>query len=339
VSAHLERLAGRPRPVGSDANHEARRYCAGYLRSLGFEVAERPFEFSALPGRHGAQIIGAWAAAGFGLSLVYPASAVPAIVLVSMLLVVLWLGRKDATRGRLLRAPGVNLEATRGASPGVWLVAHIDSKSQPISSMVRTTAVVGLLVAFVGLFLAGGSQGFALCGVLSGVVLLFAGVGANSDGAADNASGVAAVLEAARLLPAGQPVGILITDAEELALAGAAEWAHGRTPAVAINCDTIDDPGSLVVFAYGARRRALDDAVAAATRDARPPARVRRPPPGVLTDSNAFARAGWTTVTLARGTIRTLHRIHTKRDSLVYLRGTGIPEAARVLVRLAEELA
>ena len=59
----------------------------------------------------------------------------------------------------------------------------------------------------------------------------------------------------------------------------------------------------------------------------------------VLTDSNAFHRHGWQTVTLSRGTIRTLNRIHTKRDSLANLRGTGIPEAARVLARLAEELA
>jgi hypothetical protein len=70
-----------------------------------------------------------------------------------------------------------------------------------------------------------------------------------------------------------------------------------------------------------------------------PAATVMRPPPGVLTDSNIFHKAGWQTVTLARGTIRTLNRIHTRRDSLESLRGTGIPDAARVLARLVEELA
>jgi hypothetical protein len=60
--------------------------------------------------------------------------------------------------------------------------------------------------------------------------------------------------------------------------------------------------------------------------------------PGILTDSMALADAGWDTLTLSRGTIRTLQRIHTSRDTLSSMRGTGVAGAARVLARMATEL-
>jgi Zn-dependent M28 family amino/carboxypeptidase len=168
-------------------------------------------------------------------------------------------------------------------------------------------------------------------GMAGGLILMSAAVGSNSNGAADNASGVAAVLEAASLVPRDRPFGVLITDAEELSLAGAHAWIAQRTEkGAAINCDTVDDEGPLTFIDYGSLR-------SNAFGDARVIGRARLP--GVLTDSNAFQADGWPTVTLARGTIRTLSRIHTRRDSLDHLRGTGIPDAARALARLVEELA
>ena len=163
-------------------------------------------------------------------------------------------------------------------------------------------------------------------------------VRSRSDGAADNASGVAAVLEAAALVGAGKAFGVLITDAEELALAGARAWVVDRPPAIAINCDTIDDDGRLVVMRYGGSgdlsRRAL-----AAARAEDSHAIMSPPLPGVLTDSVAFQAAKWQTVTLCQGNLRTLNRIHTVYDDLHHLRGAGIPAAARVLARLVEDLA
>ena len=301
-------------------------------------MAERPFEFSALPGRYAAQIIGAVAVIGYGLSLLLDLPFLGGMTVIALAAVLIWLGNARATFGRFAREKGVNLEATRGVSPRVWLVAHIDSKSQPISSAVRTLAVLLLTVPIVPGFFFRELPVRGL-GIAGGIILMCAAVRSKSGGAADNASGVAAVLGAASLLPPDRSVGVLITDAEELALAGAAAWAVGRRPAIAINCDTVDDLGGLVVFQYGYVSRPLDDHAAAAARAADPKARTMRPPPGVLTDSNAFERAGWQTVTLARGTLRTLNRIHTRRDSLDNLRGTGIPDAARVLARLVEELA
>ena len=78
-------------------------------------------------------------------------------------------------------------------------------------------------------------------------------VGDRNHGTLDNASGVAAVLEAVELLPRRHDVGVLITDAEELALAGATAWARDRRAGVALNCDSVDDDGSLVVMYTGAR--------------------------------------------------------------------------------------
>ena len=62
-------------------------------------------------------------------------------------------------------------------------------------------------------------------------------VGSRSAGALDNASGVATVLETAASLSGALPIGVLITDAEELSLGGARAWARSRTPGVALNCD------------------------------------------------------------------------------------------------------
>lgn len=340
TSTHLEHLASQPRPVGSPANARARAYCAAQLRSLGFQVTERPFEFSALPGRHAAQIIGVVAVVGFvgARSLFAPVFGLLTIILIALL--GMWLNSPGATREPWFRTSGVNLEATRGVGPRVWLVAHIDSKSQPISTAFRTLGVVALSVGAitsVGPVIPFGIP--EILAIAGGIILCFAAVGSKSDGAADNASGVAAVLEATALIPAAASVGVLITDAEELALAGATAWVHQRERGIAINCDTIDDIGRLVVFKYGPMSRSIQKHAGSAARSVDPLARVMRPPPGVLTDSNAFHRAGWETVTLARGTIRTLNRIHTERDSLKSMRGTGIPDAARVLARIAEELA
>ena len=172
---------------------------------------------------------------------------------------------------------------------------------------------------------------------------MLSGVGARNQGTVDNASGVATLLEAAELLPRNLDVGVLITDAEELALAGARAWLREWRGAVgvALNCDSIDDAGPLVAMYSGRRQRsaAAVAAVAHAAIEEHETLSAMRLLPGVLADSVAFAGGGWRTLTLSRGTIRTLGRIHTSRDTLDTMRGTGIPGAARVLARAACEIA
>ena len=201
--------------------------------------------------------------------------------------------------------------ATRGhGMPAVWLVAHLDSKSQPIPSALRVAGFVVLATALaVALATA---QGIALAAVLLtlagaeprmlwwiGAALATAGaipvlasvVGNDSDGALDNASGVATVLEAVQSSVRDSPIGVLLPSAEELGLAGARAWARRRSVerGIAINCDGVDDTGALTIMYSGTPSIEIIDAVRDAADE---PTRVRRMPLGLLLDSVALSDAG-----------------------------------------------
>jgi len=64
--------------------------------------------------------------------------------------------------------------------------------------------------------------------------------------------------------------------------------------------------------------------------------RAHRLLPGVLTDGVALADVAWSVVTLSKGGMRTLGRIHTPRDRAEQLNGTGMAEVARVIADLLE---
>jgi hypothetical protein len=252
--------------------------------------------------------------------------------------------RRGVLHGRLMRATGVNLAAVRGDAPTVWLVAHIDSKWQPVSMLARVAGVLLLAGGFIGVIVAAAmAPGFAPVALvvtwLGAVPLMLSVAGVRNHGALDNASGVAAVLDAASLVPADCPLGVMITDSEELALAGAEAWRSEDKPVVALNCDSIDDEGPLVAMYTGAAPDRILSSLRRAASERNEPLRVMRLVPGILTDSVALARAGWPTVTLSRGSLRTLRRIHTSRDTLEHMSGRGIDGAAHVLARTAMELA
>jgi hypothetical protein len=322
------------------------------LQALGFTTRERPFEYSAFAGAYATPLAGLLIIPFAGALAIAPRSVVTALIAATVLALVNVAAGYVARRGvldvPLARRNGINLEAARGAEePLVWLVAHIDSKWQPVAMLVRVAGVLATTIAFSGLILLAAVQGavspgwtWSLFGLAcaGAIPLMLSYVGARNHGAVDNASGVAAVLEAAAAIPASARVGVLITDAEELALAGARAWARSHAPSIALNCDSVDDDGSLVVMYSGARPVRLVSLVAAAARSAGEPVRVLRLIPGILTDHVALADAGWETLTLSRGTLRTLRRIHTSRDSLEFMRGTGIASAARVLAHTATEL-
>ena len=348
-SAHLARLGARSRPTGGAAVAEARAYCADVLRSLGFDVSERPFAFSAFPGAYGAP---AW-----GLAIPTLATLLFAArhsrwdwLVIAVAIVVLWLlvrvtGPRAVLHGAFMRRSGVNLHAVRGArAPKVWLVAHLDSKWQPVSMIARVIGVLAIGAGVIGLVIASivnAAEAPIALGVigLGAIPLVLSVVGDANDGTLDNASGVAVVLEAAALAPRDVPIGILISDAEELALAGARAWARSTSPAIALNCDSVDDDGSLVLMYTRRKPTEIVERLEAAAADAGEEIRTLRLIPGILTDSVALADAGWQTVTLSRGTFRTLKRIHTAHDTIAAMRGTGIAAAARVLARVATELA
>ena len=361
-TAHLAVLAREPRPAGGEAEQRARGYAARVLGDAGFQVECERFVYSAFPGRLATPIGGALAGAtvclGASLALMSKngAGALVALLAGLLLLMVFTATMLGVAVLRLpfMRAESQNLVATRGSeAPRVWLVAHLDSKSQPVPSLARVSGVVLVAGALALALVACGLQlaslphrtawwGAIAATILGAPLLMLSVVGARSPGALDNASGVAAVLAAATALDPWVSVGVLLPSAEELGLAGARAWARERAAGTALNCDGVDDDGELTIMYTRTRPNELIDVV----RRAAPHGlgsgsglRARRMPLGLLTDSVALADRGWSTVTLSRGSLASLRRVHTSHDSLAALRGDGVDVMATLLARAAEALA
>ena len=354
-AAHLAILAREPRPAGSEAEARAHDYAERVLDAAGFTVMRVPFQYSRFPGRHATPIGGALVAA-----TIVPAAAAGlaghglAAIVVLVVGIAVVAGFVRAMMGDAvltlpwMRAAGVNLVATWGSeAPKVWLVAHVDGKSQPVPSLVRVAGVVLLVLALTVALAAAGLQLATLphrtawwaavaLTALGAPPVLASVVGARSDGAVDNASGVAAVLAAAVAVRPESMFGVLLSSAEELGLAGARAWARDVRRGTALNCDGVDDAGELTIMYSGAAPTPLIETVAAIAP--RLP-RVRRMPLGLLTDSVALSDRGWSAVTVSRGSLATLRRVHTPQDSLARLRGDGIDEVAALLARAVEALA
>lgn len=356
--ALLGAIGAAARPAGSAAESAARQYCADWLRAAGFEVVERPFTYSALPGVWGTPAIGLvlfLTGAAVAVSL---GSGAPLDSLIEIVLAILgavgvvgwWLGRYGTRVLPLMRRSGVNLEARRGVSgtlPIIWLVAHLDTKSQPVSLLARATATVVVCLSWAGVLIAWGASyvapvprgvpmALAVCAALAAIPLLMSRPGVRSDGALDNATGVASILSASSLPGAATGVGVLVTSAEEFGLAGARAWVEGKAVGVALNCDGVDDRGTLTITT-GARGRAVlrGSAISRVSGISGQNVRIRRALPGILLDSTAFADRGWAALTVSQGKLWSLARIHTRRDTLERLSGAGIPRAASLIAELA----
>ena len=356
VAELLSRLARSPRFAGSDAEGAARQVCRTELEKSGFSCSEVEFEYSQWPGRWGPPVS---AAVQLVTILVVARTArngnpVMALAFAAVILVALAVISRDARRRwplafPLLRSSAVNLEASRGR-PSVWLVAHIDSKSQTISMLYRIAGVVllnfltGVALA-AALWQAAGSREvvsywllLSLAAGLAAVPSLLCIVRNDSPGAVDNASGVAAVLLAASQIPRDRALGVLITSAEELGLAGSRAWALTPRPGTRfVNCDTVDDAGVWLCMHTGVRPELSSRAESVASRMGLR-LRARRLIPGILADSVAFSDRGFEAITISRGSLATLARIHTRRDNSAALTGSGIGDAATLLAALTMEL-
>jgi len=362
----LRGRAAKPRPTGSQVLAAARERCRAELIGLGFETRELPFEFSSFPGRYATPLFGLLAsiivigAARHAVAKV-PSPAAAGLAASSFLVLIVaaallaaagfWLGTRGVEALPLFRERGVNTEAVRaGATPRVWLCAHLDTKSQPVPSLVRAAGIVMTALGYVfaaalALFSSVGGRPSPQLWTATVVVTLVAAIPVvlsivtrRSPGALDNASGVATVIDAARALHDRRDVGVLITDAEELGLAGARIWSRGKTNAVVLNCDGVDDSGAIVVMFSGRRPSALLDTIARASRATGATCGARRLIPGVLTDSVAFSGAGLESVTFSRGRWRSLARVHSRRDDLQHLDGTGIAPTAALMAATVREL-
>lgn len=329
-----------PRLVGSAAHRLARSLLAAQLARRGFTVAEQRFKASAVRLRAVALVGGVLALAGLAATIrtLWGPGSGNLALWATGLTGVATLAAVLAAWARRPPAPdGVNLIATRpGAAPRVWLVAHYDSKGQGLSMRGRLTAVAAAiggagLLAGAGAALVAGFPppgGWWLAGAvpaaLGGYGLLAAGVRNDSPGAVDNATGVLTVLAVADLLPPAAPIGLLLTDAEELGLIGATAVARERPElfrdAAVVNIDGIDDVGPTVAFVH--RGGAVVDAIAAALG-----ARRARWLP-VLVDGVPLARVSRECVTLLKGDFGTMGVVHTPEDSVERLTLAGVESVA-----------
>jgi len=330
------------------------------------EVREQPFEFSALPGRFATPLVGAAAALLVGLAGLFGSAGLrwhPFAIMAggALFLAVagVWLARHGVLSAPLLRERGVNLEGTRAGAPvppTVWLCAHLDTKSQPVPSFARVAGVVLMAFGYTGMFVVSAVAAFggdpaaaywvlAAAVTLAGAVpVVLSMVGDNSPGALDNASGVVTAIAALRELTGRDDanIGMLITDAEELGMAGARAWARGRSRRggrdTILNCEGADDEGRIAVMYTGRKPGKLLQAVARASRQTGVVHKASRMIPGILADSVAFTDAGLTSVTFLRGSVRSLMRVHRASDDLAHLRGTGIADTAALVAATARQL-
>lgn len=170
-----------------------------------------------------------------------------------------------------------------------------------------------------------------------GVVLALAWAGNESPGALDNATGVAALLRLAERLAHRDDVGFLITDAEELGLAGARAVASEITSALGVfNLDGLDDDGPIhVIERYGFPRRGRAPHMAAtlmATADGLDLDIERHDAPlGILLEHSAYSDAGVPSLTLLRGRRGALRRVHRPADRPEHIAGRGVASVVALL--------
>jgi hypothetical protein len=269
------------------------------------------------------------------------------------------------------RAGAVNLLAVAPASvPRFLVVAHRDSKSQPVPLVLRIGAAVAVLIAWLLLASAAAGLWFEATpvlaraamglGIAGGLLLAVCGVGNASQGALDNASGVTALLDLAARERDAADVAFLVTDAEEFGLAGARAAAAVRAAPrtedmgdvvvatslrsveAVINLDGLDDRGVFILLegrlpAFHATSP-LQAALLAAFRATGATARRRPIPPGLLIDHLPFRSAGIPAVTIMRGGLRSLARVHRPGDRADRLTGEGAARTAVVVAGALDRL-
>lgn len=355
----LLRAIARPRMTGTTGAHEVAEILRTRLNALGFQVRDYPFTFSTIPGRFALTAVGALFLIGTMGAAALLNMRQPGVALV-ILMLVLFLAATIAvltpTLNMILPFKKVNtanmFAAKPGSRPRFIVMAHLDSKSQPIPLAFRGPAIFIAIVALVAFIV------FCVLGLLdpvfivprvttilavacfiSGVLLIFCWVNNRSPGALDNGSGLATLIGVAEHERDRNDVGYLITDAEELGLVGARDIARKLDPVIGvINVDGVDDAGTFYVlerFGMPARHIAphLVAALLTAASEMDVPARRRNVPFGLLLDHIPLARRHLPSVTLMRGGLKSLRRVHRPGDSMDALSGAGVESAVELVTR------
>jgi hypothetical protein len=352
----LIRSLARPRLTGTEEADAVEKEIRARFEGLGYQTREIPFEFSAVPGRYGLSAAGAVLALGGLIAGILLVTGRPAGALVSLILAMAVALLPLVFFGRALDLPWGRIESrnllfqTPGGRPAWILMAHRDSKSQLVPTLLRTVAVGVAVAAWLTLFAlavmwyGGEPFQFTTLATLAAVLLVAAAValalswtGNDSPGALDNATGLAALLGVAEMAAGHGDVAFLITDAEELGLVGARAVAGDLPPVQGvINVDTLDDEGTFYVAeGYGWQRKGFAPQLAAALLTAGSvldlPIERKGLPRSIPVDHLPIAEAGIPALTLVRGSWRTLAHIHRPGDDAAGIDGRGAADGAVLL--------
>ena len=232
----------------------------------------------------------------------------------------------------LQSAEGINLLGVRPRTRvAVWLVAHYDSKGQPLSMAARLLCAAGCAISVVvGLgSIASGAPPLAAVpgGLLAALFVSLNRAHNGSPGGVDNGSGVVTAFATVDALSPEFPVGLMFLDAEEWGLRGARalfrERANLLHDTTVVNFDGIDDRGRPIAFVH--RPGPTVDRIAGALRARR----LRWLP--VVVDGLALRHAARECVTIMRGGWGTARVVHTPRDTADRLTLDGAHEVAQAV--------
>jgi hypothetical protein len=357
------RTIAKPRLTGTRGAANITRLIRLRFRKLGYDVREDAFTFNPLPGRFALTAVGVLYTVAVFIGTVLLRTNHPYGALALLLVLGVLVGTIAAFAGRAIdrlqwgRVEGVNLFATTGeARPRFIVMAHRDSKSQPVPLAFRGPAIVLSVVIWLALLLAALLHSLkplsssiivalGVVGVLAGVLLIFCWVDNRSPGALDNASGVAAAIGLAARERAAGDVAFLITDAEELGLAGARAAAGTLPPVIGVfNLDGLDDEGTFYAMErFGLlRKQGAAPHLAAALLEeaaARGEAIERRDLPfGIPVDHIPIVKGGLPAVTVMRGTLGSLRRVHLPADNLANLHGEGVQRTIELVAGALQRL-
>jgi hypothetical protein len=394
---NLAQIIAQPRRVGSHGEQVVAAQITNHLTGLGYHVEQQPFQFiAALHGWIRLEIgVGSLLILTMmlyrGISTL--ASILLAILLISMIFLAGSLHRwvqsasilqKDCSKLPLsarflsllgLRSRSINILASHpdlpleNVVPHLYLIAHYDSKSQTLPLPIRmacfvffilggfSTAIMtilSLLFPEVGPFIP-----YAACGsLLFGIPLITMGVGNDSPGAIDNASGVGLVLHLAETLATNKAllqkihVAFLFTAAEEEGLMGAQAFVTMNEPmlrsqaqmgeVVILNLDGIGTEGKLLLDGISHKRRPLQNkSLVEWLREIcfeLDIALGRFPPLGALMDHAPFAQRGFNAISLATSG-KAAWSVHTRGDIVGKLHTAGFDRAGRVALQVVHRLA
>ena len=350
------RALAKPRMTGGAGLTEVEADLRGRFESAGYRITELPFSFSTLPGRFGVPVIGAIHVIGLIAAAAFIGSNDPTAALIALGASLLAVGLLWFLTPLLIAKLPFGRVATNNwlvrraeTQPRFLVVAHRDSKSQFVPIAARAASAGASLFAWVALAIAAlvqltsdvdpGSLAttLAIIGAILALPLLLSPALDKSPGALDNASGLATLVGLAQRLSDDDEIGFLVTDGEELGLAGARAAAKSLAPVEGIiNVDGIDDRGEfLIMERHGWPRRGsaphLATALFASGRILDLAVTRRDLPHGIQVDHIPFQNAGFPALTVMRGDRRSLWRVHLPADNAGRTTGIGAADAVALI--------